>query len=273
MTRLETANEARLDGASTSPSGAAFLSVESLTKIFYGNQEPVTALEDVDLAIREQEFLSIVGPSGCGKTTLLKILAGLQRSTSGVARLRGDPISSPSVDVGVVFQKAVLLPWRTIHQNVLLPIELRRSLTDDDRDRATDLLKLVGLEGFERRYPSELSGGMQQRASISRALIHDPALLLLDEPFGALDALTREEINEQLNRIWDETKKTAVLITHSIAEAVFLGTRLAVMSPRPGTVRELIDVPFPRRRSLDLLGQDQFAAVCAQARGRLNEDG
>ena len=177
----------------------------------------------------------MVGPSGCGKTTLLKILAGLMPPSRGDARLRGTPITGPRQDIGVVFQSPVLFPWRTVLDNVLLPIDVQGLPRERHRRAALDLLALVGLEGFERRYPWELSGGMQQRVALTRALVHDPAMLLMDEPFGALDAMTREQMNVELQRIWLERKKTVVFITHSIPEAVFLGDRVLVMSPRAGT--------------------------------------
>src|SRR5262249_33651013 len=194
----------------------------------------VSALEGIDFTVADGEFVSIVGPSGCGKSTLLKILAGLLPRSGGDASLRGTPIARPRRDIGVVFQSPVLFPWRTVLDSVLLPVDaqaLGRSRYDSV---ARELLTLVGLEGFENRYPWELSGGMQQRVAIVRALINDPVMLLMDEPFGALDAMTRESMNLELQRIWLTRRKTVLFITHSISEAVFLADRVLVMTARPG---------------------------------------
>jgi NitT/TauT family transport system ATP-binding protein len=200
----------------------------------------------------------VVGPSGCGKSTLLKILAGILRRTSGRVTLRERPVDGPSRDVGVVFQAPVLLPWRNVLQNVMLPIDIQRRERVEYEKRARYYLKLVGLEGFERKYPNELSGGMQQRVGISRALVHEPALLLMDEPFGALDAMTREAMNLELLRIWKESRKTVLLVTHSIPEAVFLADRVIVMTPRPGRISEIIQVDLPRPRGLEIINSEPF---------------
>jgi len=223
----------------------------------YSEGEPFV-INELSLRIEPRECVAIVGPSGCGKTTLLKILAGLMPPSRGDARLRGTPITGPRQDIGVVFQSPVLFPWRTVLDNVLLPIDVQGLAREAHRRTALDLLALVGLEGFERRYPWELSGGMQQRVSLTRALVHDPAMLLRDEPFGALDAMTREQMNVELQRIWLERKKTVVFITHSIPEAVFLGDRVLVMSPRPGRILEDVRVELPHPRPLDVMNTPAF---------------
>ncbi|SJN26012.1 Hydroxymethylpyrimidine ABC transporter, ATPase component [Mycetocola reblochoni REB411] len=242
------------------------MELRGLQKSYATRTGHVHALSAVDLSIRQGEFVAVVGPSGCGKTTMLKILAGLEEPTGGSASLGGHPVRTGSGDVGMVFQKATLLPWKDILANVLLPLSLRRRPTSADRTKAMDLLAMAGLAEFARKRPGELSGGMQQRAAICRALVHDPSLLLMDEPFGALDAMTRDTLNVEVNRIWRETGTTAVLITHSISEAVFLAERVIVMSPRPGRIVEEIIVPFDRERSLDLLGEPEFAALTSRIR-------
>ena len=228
------------------------IAIRHLSKT-YGGRDGVVALTDIDCAVADGEFLSIVGPSGCGKSTLLKILAGLMQASGGQALLNGSPIEGPRKDIGVVFQSPVLFPWRSVLGNVLLPVDVQRLGREKMTQRALDLLALVGLTGFEQRYPWELSGGMQQRVALVRALIHDPALLLMDEPFGALDALTREQIAMDIQRLWMDRRKTALHITHSIPEAVLLADRVVVMGPRPGRVVEIIDIDLPRPRRLDKL--------------------
>jgi NitT/TauT family transport system ATP-binding protein len=210
--------------------------------------EPVLALDHVDLAVSQGEFVCLVGPSGCGKSTLLRLLAGLDQADAGRFSLAGAALNGASPDVGVVFQQATLLPWLTVWQNVTLPLRVGGGARAAREAAVRDLMRVAGLAGFERKYPYELSGGMQQRAAIVRALARDPKVLLMDEPFGSLDALTRERMNAELQRIWLASGKTVVLITHSIDAAVFLGDRVAVMSPRPGRiVRELaVDLPRPR---------------------------
>jgi NitT/TauT family transport system ATP-binding protein len=215
----------------------------------------VEACSDVTLDIRRSEFVAIVGPSGCGKTTLLKMVAGLVPYTSGTISVGGKQVDRPLTDVGVVFQESILLDWRDVLSNVMLQIEIRGADRQTYEPRARDLLKATGLEGFENKKPYELSGGMRQRVSICRALVHDPPLLLMDEPFGALDALTREQISMDIQRVWMEKRKTAIHITHSIPEAVLLADRVVVMSPRPGRIVEIIEVDFPRPRRLDRLPQ------------------
>ncbi len=211
------------------------------------------ACAEVHLDIRQSEFVAIVGPSGCGKTTLLKMVAGLVPYSSGSISVGGRKVDRPQTDVGIVFQESILLDWRDVLSNVMLQVDIR------GMDRATceavakHLLRQTGLEGFENKKPYELSGGMRQRVSICRALVHDPPLLLMDEPFGALDALTREQISMDIQRVWMEKRKTALHITHSIPEAVLLADRVVVMSPRPGRIVEILDVDLPRPRRLDKL--------------------
>ena len=233
----------------------------------------VLALASINLSIKDGEFLTVVGPSGCGKSTLLKVLGGLTDITRGEALLNGSPIVGPRRDIGVVFQSPTLLPWRTVLDNVMLPIHVLGLDRTEGEERARGLIEMVGLAGFEMKYPNELSGGMQQRVAISRALVHQPALLLMDEPFGALDALTREAMNTELQRIWMETRRTIFLITHSITEAVFLGDRVAVMTPRPGKLAEQIDVDLPRPRSLDIMTSPRFGELVTRIRGLLQTQG
>jgi NitT/TauT family transport system ATP-binding protein len=233
--------------------------ISDLQKVYKtrdGNE--IHALKDVNLAIREREFISIVGPSGCGKTTLLKILSGTLSRSAGEISVSGQPHDGPSRDVGVVFQAPVLLPWRTVLQNVMVPIVVQRRPIAEFEPRARKLIAMVGLSGFEDRYPNELSGGMQQRVGICRALVHDPSFLLMDEPFGALDAMTRETMNEELQRIWQESQKTVLLVTHSIPEAVYLADRVVVMTPRPGRIVEVIDIDLPRPRRLAMQNTPEF---------------
>ncbi len=233
----------------------------------------VVALESLDISIEPGEFVTVVGPSGCGKSTLLKLLAGLIVRSSGTLLLAGEPVNGPRRDIGMVFQAATLLDWRTVLQNVMLPVDVLGLDRRSYRKRAQELLGLVGLSGFENKYPGELSGGMQQRVALTRALIHDPALLLMDEPFGALDALTRENMNLELQRIWMEAGKTVVLITHSISEAVFLGDRVAVMTSRPGRLAEIVPVDLPRPRNLDVMASAEFGRLVTHIRERLNAGG
>ena len=243
------------------------IAVRQLSKAYATRASPVPALQEIDFAMDEGEFLAVVGPSGCGKSTLLKILAGLIPASSGSAYLRGTPITGPRRDIGVVFQAPVLFPWRSVIDNVLLPVDVQRLDRVRHEQLAHDLLNLVGLEGFANRYPWELSGGMQQRVAIVRALIHDPAMLLMDEPFGALDAMSREQMNLELQRIWLERRKTVVFITHSISEAVFLADRVLVMTPRPGRIAETVTVDLPRPRGLDLMGTAGFGVYTRRIRG------
>jgi NitT/TauT family transport system ATP-binding protein len=228
--------------------------------------ETVNALTNVNLDIRENEFISVVGPSGCGKTTLLRILAGLEIASSGVIQCDGAQIAGPRPDVGVVFQQATLLPWNTVLANVLLPAHLANDKSEARVKRAEGLLAFMGLKDFAQKYPFELSGGMQQRVSICRALMREPRILLMDEPFGALDAMTREAMNMELMRVWSEERKTVIFITHSIPEAVLLGDRVVVMSPRPGRISEIINVDVGRPRSLQTMATPRFGEICDHIR-------
>ena len=243
------------------------IDIASLDKRFSSRSgEGVVALSSVNLSVAEGEFISVVGPSGCGKTTLLRILAGLEAPTGGKATIAGKPIHGPRDDVSVVFQAATLLPWYNVLENVLLPARLKGDVSAETTARAHDLLKLVELSDFGRKYPFELSGGMQQRVAICRALIRNPKILLMDEPFGALDAMTRETMNVELMRWCSGEKKTVLFITHSIPEAVLLGDRVVVMSPRPGRISSILDVDFRRPRDLKTLALPQFGALCDQVR-------
>lgn len=247
----------------------AIVEARNITKVFESRNEQVVALEGCSLSALEGEFVTILGPSGCGKTTLLRIIAGLIKPSSGEVIIRGKPISGPPEGIGMVFQQPVLLPWRSALENTLLPIEFLRLNPSLYRDRAKELLRLVGLKGFEGRFPRELSGGMQQRVAISRALIHDPTVLLMDEPFGALDAMTRDLMNLELQRIWLEQKKTAIFVTHSISEAIFLGDRVVVMSSRPGRVVLNLKIELKRPRQLEDRFTEAFGAYVAEARGAI----
>ncbi len=220
--------------------------------------DPVTAIQDITLEIGEKEFITIVGPSGCGKSTLLKLLVGLLPLTSGEIFIRDEKVTGPYHDVGMVFQQPILMPWRTVMENLLYPIEILRLNDRDYRKVAQELIELTGLQGFERHKPRQLSGGMQQRVSICRALVYDPLLLLMDEPFGALDAMTREDMGFELLRIWQERKKTILFVTHSISEAVLLGDRVVVFTPRPGRIAKVISVKLPRPRTPDMEFSPEF---------------
>ncbi|MFE9959299.1 ABC transporter ATP-binding protein [Micromonospora sp. NPDC005299] len=234
---------------------------------------PTHALSDISLTVRRGEFISVVGPSGCGKTTLLKILAGLSPKTGGTVRIAGRDVTKPLPEVGMVFQAPTLLPWRTIFDNVMVPAEIQKLDPRRHRERAQQLLDMVGLNGFERKYPHELSGGMQQRAGICRALVHDPAVLLMDEPFGALDAMTREYMNVELLRIWQESGQTIVLVTHSIPEAVFLSDRVVVLSPRPGRIAEIMPIDLARPRDLSVMSSDRAGVYVERIRRHFNAAG
>jgi NitT/TauT family transport system ATP-binding protein len=245
------------------------LSIAGLGMTYRRGDAAVEALAGLDLDIADQEFVAIVGPSGCGKSTLLKLVTGLRPPTRGSITLYGKPVAGPRSDVGIVFQTPVLFPWRTVLDNVLLPADVLKLPRERYIGRAKELLDLVGLGGFEKMYPQELSGGMQQRAAIARALVHDAPLLLMDEPFGALDAMTRESMNLELQRIWAASRKTVLFITHSIAEAVFLADRIVVMSARPGRIIEVIANPMPRLRSMEDTLTPEFGQMVHRIRGLL----
>jgi NitT/TauT family transport system ATP-binding protein len=230
-----------------------FIRIKDLNKIYHTKDGNVQAVSDVSFDIKKSEFVAIVGPSGCGKTTILKMLAGLIPYSSGTITIDGRRVEKPQTDVGIVFQDSIMLDWRNVLSNVMLQIDIRKMDTNQYLPVAMDLLNKTGLTGFEKKKPYELSGGMRQRVSICRALVHDPPLLLMDEPFGALDALTREQISMDIQRLWMDKRKTALHITHSIPEAVLLADRVVVMSPRPGRIVEIIDIDLPRPRRLDKL--------------------
>ena len=245
-----------------------FVEVSAVTRIFPTPEGEVRALDAISFDVRGGEFLSIVGPSGCGKSTLAMLIAGLMRPTSGAIAVDGRAVSRPQTELGIVFQNAVLLAWRSALDNVLLQVEMRGLAARQYRDRAMELLRSVGLDGFERRLPHELSGGMRQRVAICRALIHDPPLLLMDEPFGALDALTRDQMTLDIQGICARGGKTVLFITHSITEAVFLSDRVLVMTPRPGRIDTAIDVDLPRPRRLAVRESPAFAAYAREIRDR-----
>ena len=246
--------------------GAAFVDIRGVGKTYRSRRGDVAALSGIDLGIREGEFVSVLGPSGCGKSTLLRCLAGLDYVTAGEITVGGRPHDGPPDGLGVVFQRDVLLDWRTVLDNVLLPIEVRHLDPGEWKDKARKLLALLGLTGFEDRHPWELSGGMRQRVSICRALLMNPSLLLMDEPFGALDAMTRDELNLELQRVWMGDAKTVFFVTHSIPEAVFLGDRVVVMSPSPGRIVEIVDVNLPRPRDLDIRETPEFGVMVRHIR-------
>jgi NitT/TauT family transport system ATP-binding protein len=242
------------------------IALEGVSKHYGRGREATHAVERLDLGIRHNEFVSFLGPSGCGKSTLMLMIAGLIEPTSGTISIQGRRVAGPQRTSGIVFQEPVLLPWRTVLDNVLLPIELMGEKVDTFRDHALELLSTAGIADFAHRLPSELSGGMRQRAGICRALVHFPTLLLMDEPFSALDAMTRDDMNLELLRIWERDRKTVVFITHSISEAIFLSDRVVVMSQRPARIIEDITIPFARPRSIELQETVQFAQLRARVR-------
>lgn len=244
----------------------AILTARNLEIVYRANGRVTPALRDFSVDVSRGEFVSILGPSGCGKSTFLKVASGLLKPTAGEISLNGKIINGPRPDVGIVFQQATLMPWRTVLGNVLLPIRALKMDMAEGRRTAMSLLKMVGLESFAGHYPNELSGGMQQRVGIARGLVHDPALLLMDEPFAALDAMTREHMMRELQRIWIAAKKSVVFITHSIPEAVFLSDRIVVLSSRPGKlVREMI-IDLPRPRTVASMADEKFIRYCNELR-------
>ena len=249
------------------------IAVDRVSRVFTSGARTVTALDEVSFEIHAGNFVSIVGPSGCGKSTLLKIISGLLPASSGAASVNGRQVDQPLENVGMVFQAPVLLKWRSVLGNVLLPVEFAKLDVASYLDTARALIKLVGLDGFEEMYPHELSGGMQQRASLCRALVTDPQLLLMDEPFGALDAMTRDELDIELLRIWEERKKTVVFVTHSIQEAVFLSDVVLVMSARPGRLLEKIPIDLPRPRTMEMMSSALFGEYTLKIRALLAASG
>lgn len=250
----------------SSPPVKPVFEVEHLYRVFHTDSGSVMALRDVNLDVRPGEFLSFVGPSGCGKSTLLNVMAGLLPASHGEVRFKGAAIESPSREIGMMFQTSVLFPWRTVLENVLMPVEIFGWNKKDHKDRALELLSAVGLESFVKAYPGQLSGGMQQRASLARVLLYDPDVLLLDEPFGALDEFTRENMNLELLKIWSQTGKTVIFVTHNINEAVFLSDRVVVMTPRPGEIARVLDVELPRPRTLDVMKDQRFGEQVFEVR-------
>jgi len=247
------------------------IDIDDLSLTFQTADSPVHALSDIDLDIREGDFVSLIGPSGCGKTTLLRVIADLETPTAGHISVNGVSPHEARLQraYGYVFQAASLYPWRTIARNVALPLEIMGLSRKERKNRVSRNLELVDLAGFEKKYPWQLSGGMQQRASIARALAVEPALLLMDEPFGALDEIVRDHLNEQLLKLWAKTNKTVVFVTHSIPEAVFLSTHIVVMSPRPGRIHEVIKSTLPEERTLDIRESAEFLALANQVRAGL----
>ncbi len=271
---MNAARAAAISPRSSAASAQPLIVARGLSKTYgASNSQQVTALKNLDFEIYDGEFVSVVGQSGCGKSTLLKVLAGLLPYSAGSVELNGKRLRGPSPEAAVVFQSPVLLPWRTVLENVLLPIEFRKLPLMDYRPKAAELLALVGLRDFASRYPFELSGGMQQRAAIVRALVQDPRLLLMDEPFGALDAMTREQMNLELMRIWSASRKTVFFITHSIAEAIFLSDRVIAMTTRPGTIADVITIDLPRPRDLSIMNTDRFGRYAAHLHSLLDAQG
>jgi NitT/TauT family transport system ATP-binding protein len=246
--------------------GAAHVVLRAVNKTYESTRGDVQALADISLDIRKGEFLSLLGPSGCGKSTLLRCLAGLETISSGAVVIDDRALDGPPEDLGIVFQRDMLLDWRTVLANVLLPLEFRRKPTKPFVEPALAMLETFGLRAYAHRYPWELSGGMRQRAAICRALLDDPALLLMDEPFGALDAITRDQLNIELQRIWTTTRKTILFITHSIGEAILLSDRVAVMARDPGRIEEIVEIDLPRPRSLATRDTLEFIRYSAHVR-------
>jgi NitT/TauT family transport system ATP-binding protein len=254
------------------PGLSRYISIKDISVQFSTADESLSALENFSLDICREEFFSIIGPSGCGKSTLLNLIGGLLRPSSGDICFLGDASgnSAQRGKVSYVFQEPVLLPWRTLLENVLLPLEVLGLEVPHYQQRARDLIRLVGLEEFENAYPKALSGGMKQRACIARALVFDPSTLLMDEPFGALDEITRTAMNLELQKIWLRTNKTVLFITHSIQEAVFLSDRIGVMSPRPGCLKAIVEIDLPRPRLMETISSPEFAKYMAAVRGHLH---
>ncbi|WBU37096.1 ABC transporter ATP-binding protein [Homoserinibacter sp. YIM 151385] len=253
----------------TTTETSALVQTRGITKTFGSGDREMVALSGLDLEVRKGEFLSLLGPSGCGKSTALNIMGGLLAPTSGDITFDGQPMTEPRRDIGMMFQQAVMFPWRTTLQNVLLPVEIAGESKKAHAPKARELLGMVGIGEFADSYPWQLSGGMQQRAALCRVLLDDPKLLLLDEPFGALDEFTRETMNQELLRLQAYSGSTAVLVTHNITEAVFMSDRIAVMSARPGRLVDIIEVPFDRPRTPDLQTTSDFVALVAKARRML----
>jgi NitT/TauT family transport system ATP-binding protein len=243
------------------------LQVSQLTKQYQSRQGPISALRDISFSLASGEFVCVVGPSGCGKSTLLRLMAGLLEPDQGRVCLHGQPLTAPSRDISLVFQKANLMPWRTVFDNVLLPLQVQHFSRDEAEPRVARALELVGLLEVRESYPHEMSGGMAQRVALARALAHEPEVLLLDEPFGALDALTRERLNQDLLRIWETDRRSVVMVTHNIREAVYLADRVLVLTQRPGRLAATIPVPLPHPRPISLIyDSEPFNALAYQVR-------
>lgn len=260
--------------------GGAAISIRGVSKTYASSAGPVHALLPTDLAVAPREFIVLLGPSGCGKTTLLRMLGGLHAPTEGSITIGDKPLFTPGKaepnrdalgSLGFVFQQANLMPWRKVWQNIALPLEVAGVARAERKERAGEMAETVGLRDFLNHYPRQLSGGMQQRVAIARALIHRPDILLMDEPFGALDAMTRDQMNEQLQQLWLDTGKTVVLVTHSISEAVFLADRVVLLSSRPGRIQDIVDVDFPRPRPLTITGDPRFGDIVSRLREDLGE--
>ena len=254
-------------------SAPVLIQARGVHKTYRTKDSAVETLKPLDFDIRAGEFVSVVGPSGCGKSTLMKMVAGLLPVSGGELLPSGKPVQGPQTNVGIVFQNALLLPWRSVIDNILLQAEIRGLPMAAATQRAQQLIEMAGLQGFEKKFPWQLSGGMQQRVAILRALLHDPPVLLMDEPFGALDAMTRERMNLELQRIWMAAAKTVLLITHSIPEAIFLSDRVFVMTERPGRIDAVYDIKLPRPRSLDVMGNEAFAALARTLRSHFYAQG
>ena len=248
------------------------LSITNLSKTFTGGRKPIQALSGIDLQVSENEFVTVVGTSGCGKSTLLSIIAGLQTQTGGDVQIDGVPVTGPGRDRGVVFQTYTLLPWLTAEQNIIFALKAVGHSRSEAKELARGHLKSVGLDGFAGAYPNQLSGGMKQRVAIARALSYRPQMLLMDEPFGALDALTRHHMQELLTRIWERDRTTVFFITHDVEEAVYLSDRVAVMSNRPGRIKEIIPIDLPRPRRYDMLGTVPFQLYTKRVLGSIREE-
>jgi NitT/TauT family transport system ATP-binding protein len=268
---VEQALQAEKVKESAAAPGALALDARGVSLTFQTNDGEVQALANVNLQVGEGDFVSFIGPSGCGKTTLLRVIADLERPTAGTILVNGVTPGEARLQrhYGYIFQAPALYPWRTIERNVMLPLEIMGFDAKERRARMEKYLELVNLSGFERKFPWQLSGGMQQRASIARALSFDPALLLMDEPFGALDEIVRDHLNEQLLRLWNQTGKTVVFVTHSIPEAVFLSSKIVVMSPRPGRIIDVIACEFPRDRTLEIRETPEFLKIAQRVRAGL----
>ncbi len=254
---------------SPSAQNAAAMTVDHATKYYKTKTGHVHALEDLNITIGKGEFVAIVGPSGCGKSTLLWAMSGLHELTSGQIVLNGTPVSEPRSELGMIFQDANLLPWRNLRQNINFPLEIKKLKVEPYQDRIQALIDEVGLTGFETKFPRELSGGMQQRASIVRCLSFDPEVILMDEPFGSLDAFTRDEMNLLIQKLWMETGKTIIFVTHNVTEAIFLADRVVVLTPRPGRLAHVFDIDLPRPRSIDQTFSPPFIEKVLQIKGTI----